>query len=88
MNITTRLNACLKGGNLTVADLARWFDRPHPTVTGWVRGGDVGAAPLDLAAIEKKLTTLEQRIRRRKGLPMPPLSPRERVAYILKLKKE
>lgn len=34
-----RLKACMRSGNLRTADLARWFERRHSTVRGWVIDG-------------------------------------------------
>ncbi len=36
MTFGQRLNKAMRAGNLTVADLARWFDAPYQTVRGWV----------------------------------------------------
>lgn len=84
--IHTRLERVMHDGNLSVADLARWFDRPDPTVRGWVRGGRVGGAQLDSAMIEAELAGLELRIKKRRGFPVPPLTPTNRIDYLTKLR--
>jgi hypothetical protein len=85
-SVSERLNRLLTEGNLTLADLARWFDRPYPTVRGWLQGGDVGGAPLDTAWVLAQLKCLEKKMG--KGLPVPRLSMAERAAYMEKLRKE
>lgn len=86
MTFAQRLATVLRDGNLRVADLARWFDRPDPTVRGWVNGGEVGSAPLDAAMIEAVMVDLEKRIRKGRGFPVPRLSPLARIQYLTKEK--
>lgn len=84
-----RLERILRDGNLTVADLARWFDRPDPTVRGWVEGThQIGGAQLDHAFIMAQIALLENRIRRKRGLPVPQMSIRKRKKYLKNLKEE
>ena len=79
-----RLKAVLRDGNLRVADLARWFDAPHPTVRGWlVDGWDPGGAPMDRAHIYRMLGILESRVRQKRGFPLPRLSPKERIYRLM-----
>lgn len=88
MTFQKRLQAVLRGGNLTVADLARWFHRPDPTVRGWVNnGGEPGGAPLDVKEVYAGLIILEQLIRRSKKLPLPRLAPSERLQQLAKIKR-
>lgn len=82
MRLTERLQACLRDGNLTVADLAVLFDRPYPTVRGWVKGGNIRNASHDLAYVEERLAQIEKFICGGKRLPVPRMSPSERVGYI------
>lgn len=83
-----RLAAVQQGGNLTVADLARWFDRPHATVREWVKNGvEPGGGPNDIEHAEALLGLLETMIRKRKGFPVPRLSPRERVAHVTRVRE-
>ena len=71
-SFATRLNTCLNAGNLTVADLSRWFGRPHPTVRGWITNGfDPRGGPHDVGYVFSMLDALEHIIRRRKELPLP-----------------
>lgn len=85
MTFQARLRHVMQAGNLTVADLARWFDRRDPTVRGWVmKGVAPGGAPLDIRDAETRLGQLEALVARRKGspFPVPRLSPIERIAYM------
>ena len=83
MSLSGRLLRAMQGGNLTVADLARWFDRPDPTVRGWVKGVDPAGAPADLIDIERRTALLEIAVRQKKDLPLPPrLSPSQRIAKL------
>lgn len=86
MNISKRLTVCLHKGNLTVADLARWFERPDPTVRGWVKGGSVGGPSGDKKDIEQRLRKMETLLELKKRLPIPRMSQRDRAAYIEEMK--
>jgi len=78
-----RLVRLLEHGNLTVADLARWFGRSHPTVRGWVlRGHRPMGAPGDVKEVMDRTTQLEYLLKRKRGLPVPRMSNRDRGAYI------
>lgn len=63
---------------MTVADLARWFDRPDATVRSWVHLGHTPTGgPADQEEIEKLLVLLEKLIRvGHKPLPFPTRSSR------------
>ena len=88
MTFQKRLQAVLKAGNLTVADLARWFNRPDPTVRGWVvYGGEPGGAPMDSKQIHDLLGALERLVRKSKALPLPRLSPSERLRRLERIRK-
>jgi hypothetical protein len=83
MTIQRRLQTCMKRGNLRVADLARWFDRPHPTVRGWVlKGIRPSGGPHDVDHVIELLGMLEMLIQKKRGFPMPRLSPRERKKHV------
>ena len=83
MTFQGRLRACLEAGNLTVSDLARWFNRPDPTVRGWVRDGIAPSGPArDMSELMSALTRLEIAIRRKEGFPVPRMSQRARRDYI------
>ena len=77
-----RLRRLLNQGNLTVADLARWLERPHPTVRGWVLGGRLGGPALDTAFILARIKLLEDRLKKKRGLPVPRMSARRRIVYM------
>lgn len=83
MTFQGRLKAAMRGGNLTVADLARWFDVPYPTIRGWVQDGhEPAGGPLDCAFAKARLDKLERAIRRKENLPLPRLSGAARVAAL------
>lgn len=88
MTFSERLQVVLKKGNLRVADLARWFDRPHPTVNGWVkRNLNPGGGPADVDNAYEMLIKLESYLQRSRMLPVPTgLSPDKRIKYIKKLR--
>ena len=87
MTFQGRLKKCMRDGNLTVADLARWFDRPHPTMRSWVENGvEPGGGPIDAALAHATLDKLEKLIARNSKFPVPRLSPRERIAYLKELR--
>lgn len=78
-----RLEKAMAGGNLRVADLARWFERPHSTVTSWLKSGyQPAGGPMDRDTIASQLHDLEILIRAKKKFPMPRLSPRGRIQYL------
>lgn len=98
MTFSQRLQVVLKQGNLRVADLARWFNRPHPTVNGWVtRNLNPGGGPADvenayemLIKLENYLKTSKMHMRlRARTLPVPTgLSPAHRIKYIKRLRAQ
>lgn len=80
-----RLRRCLDQGNLRIADLARWLERPNATVSTWVNKGRLPSGPaMEMAWLEARLKTLEKRIKTRDGFPVPRMSLSDRVAYIAK----
>lgn len=87
MTIQRRLQTCMKRGNLRVADLARWFDRPHPTVRGWaLKGIRPGGGPHDIEHVHELLGLLEKLVRTKRGFPLPRLSPRARKKHIVDIR--
>lgn len=89
MTFQKRLRACQKKGNLTVADLARWFDREYATIRGWVEDGvQPGGGPADKQHALSVLILLETLIEREKGFPVPVgLVPKKRVAHVMKIRQ-
>lgn len=85
MSFQSRLRVCMARGNLTVADLARWFGRPHATVTTWTKGRVPGGTISDCIFLAERLRDLETRIMNQDGFPVPSLGQRERIAYLEKL---
>lgn len=86
MSISARLQRVLRDGNLTVADLARWFDRPYPTVDGWVKKGLMPrGGPRDGEQVLAELDNLE-RLLRRKKLPVPAMPAGRRQKWLEQLK--
>ena len=70
-----RLRRCVEGGNLTVADLARWFGRPYATVRCWLHDGwEPAGGPITMRRAADKLQRLEDIVGRHGGaladLPM------------------
>ena len=85
-----RLRDTLAAGNLTVSDLARWFDRPRPTVKTWVdEGCEPSGPPLDIEHAHALLGLLEQMIKRRQGFPVPiGLSSQKRIQHLQGIRKK
>ncbi len=87
MTFQQRLRKCMASGNLTVADLARWFDRPDPTMRSWVEQGvEPAGGPLDAAFAHATLEKLEKAIAKNSKFPVPRLSPQKRIAYLKELR--
>ena len=79
---TRRLRTIMRNGALTVADLARLFDRERRTVSSWVHDERL---PTGARADEahNRLSELETQVRKELGFPVPfQLSKRNRTAYI------
>ena len=77
----------MRDGNLTGADLARWFGRSDPTVRGWISGNHrLSGAQLDVAYIEAQIDKLERLLRKKAGLPVPRMAPSARIKYLTGLK--
>jgi hypothetical protein len=89
MTFQARLKHCMAKGNLTVSDLARWFDRPNPTMRSWVVDGiEPNGAPLDTALAWATLVKLEKLIAKNLKFPVPRLSPRDRITYLKELREK
>ncbi len=85
VSIQKRLQAVMRNGNLRVADLTRWFDRPDPTVRGWVNGVKPAGAPHDQTDVEDRLKNLEKLVAGKVKFPIPP---RTSAAKRIKLLKD
>lgn len=70
----SRLKRVMRGGNLTMADLARWLDRSHATVRCWVNGTRPTGPPLDVAHAHEMLGLLEKMVAGKLGFPLPRMS--------------
>jgi len=71
---------------MTVADLALWFARPHPTLRSWVKWGTKPRGPR-LQKILAELDTLEKLIKKRKGFPIPyEIGHYQRPSYLKKIR--
>ncbi len=82
-----RLAACQRDGNLTVADLARWFERPYPTLRSWVENGiEPGGGPIDKQHAANLLGKLESLVKNKKGFPIPRLPPSERIEHLQRIR--
>jgi hypothetical protein len=88
MNTQARLKACMKGGRMTVADLAIWFGRSYPTVRNWVQFGVTPHGPRNEKFLAE-LALLEKLIGMRKGFPVPfDVDHFTRPGYIEKLRHD
>lgn len=77
-----RLKRAASRGDLTVSDLARWFDRPRATVNTWINGR-TPFGPGGRRA-EDDLRRLEWAVKNCKGLPIPEkLSWTGRTAHLM-----
>jgi hypothetical protein len=60
-----RRAACVETGNLTVADLSRWFGRPYATVRTWLYDGfEPSGGPRTRHRMGVRLNRLEAAVRR------------------------
>ncbi len=82
-----RLKACQRDGNLRLSDLARWFDRPYQTVRSWLGGSEPGGGPMDIQHAKALLGLLEELIRKKRGFPIPRLSPQKRIEHLASIRK-
>jgi hypothetical protein len=77
-NLPQRFKLCVSRGSLTLADLARWFERPHTTVRTWYV---LNRIPNEGYRNEtfRRLHLLEEAIKKNKGSLRyyPPLVPAE-----------
>lgn len=80
-----RLDTVLEAGNLRVADLARWFDRPYSTVNSWMLGHEPMGPPGDVREVMDALVRLEAAIIARE-LPLPRMPSDRRLKFLAKLK--
>ncbi len=87
-DLQKKLRWILTEGNLTIADLARWLDRPHATVTNWMRGGNIRLAPFDADKTWKTLNDLQSRISQKDGFPIPTMPFWDRREYIMKMREQ
>jgi hypothetical protein len=83
-----RLQRAMRGGNLTVADLARWLDRPHATVRCWTLGTEPSGAPLDVEHAHQMLALLERMIARKIVFPLPRMSTVERARKLAEVRQK
>lgn len=78
-----RLRRCVERGNLTVADLCRWFDRPYATVRSWLAAGrEPSGGPVTVRRAKSRLDALEQVVRDRS---LRELSMRQRAEQLGRL---
>ena len=84
-SFSKRLVICLRKGQMTKADLRRWFDRSYSTIETWVDDARSPKGPR-AAEAERRLGLLEKGIAAKRGFPVPvDLSLYARPAYIEKL---
>jgi hypothetical protein len=82
-----RLKRVMQGGNLTVADLARWLDRSHATVRCWVNGTQPTGPPLDVEHAHQMLGLLEKMVAGKLGFPLPRMSAGARAKKLAEVRK-
>lgn len=70
MTLQKRLRTAKSLGDMAVADLALWFDRPYPTVRCWLEQGYQPRGPGGKEAL-RRLAILEVAIASRQGFPIP-----------------
>lgn len=87
MSFSTRLQKVKKAGLLTTADLSLWFDRPYPTVRGWLDGYEPWGPNGDRA--RHLLDIIESAVEHRRGFPVPVhLSPSDRREHMRRVKND
>lgn len=69
-DFTTELQETATRANMTVSDLAVWFERPRSTVNTWMHDG---RAPLGryAAEVRERLALIKRTLRHKQGLPIP-----------------
>lgn len=81
-DFVVRLRRAMKMAKFSIADAARWFDKPFATVRHWVTQGKEPYGPAAVV-MHRRLALLEKAIEIDTRLPVPlELSPRHRVEYI------
>lgn len=83
-----RLRSAMERGDLTISDLANWFDRSVPTVRYWVKHGSgvYAVGVVSRARLYARLALLEQAV---KKSIFPADVPRtDRPAYIVRIRDE
>ena len=85
---SARLQQVMRKGNLTAADLARWFDRPDPTVRSWLAGSHIRGPALDIAFVEAMLVKIEKLVQQGCDLPVPQMTRLRRHVYLETLRKK
>lgn len=81
-----RLLSIQKRANLTVADLARWYGRPHATVRCWTQGTVPSGPPRDRTDVTH-LTDYLGYLVKTKTLPLPWMGRRARREKMERLRK-
>jgi len=85
-DFTKRLRRAMKDGDMTVADIHHWFERPRATVRTWVWDARTPQGPAGERA-HLLLRHLEAKIASRSGFPIPQtLSAHERPNYVKRLR--
>jgi transposase-like protein len=78
-----RLRRCVERGNLTVSDLARWFNRPYATVRSWlIAGREPAGGPVTVRRAYERLSALEQVVRDQSLSDLPMRQRAERLVRI------
>lgn len=87
-DVATRLLQCQRQGQLTTADLARWFGRPYHTVRGWLEHGYQPRGPQGIEVL-RRLEWLEYALSIGYGFPLSLTeSQNQRPATIERIRNE
>jgi cyanate lyase len=81
LTLAERLLACMQRGDLSLADLAHWLDRPYATVRTWVYD-DRYPHGVYWRTIDDRLKLLEHEIVTRTHIPVKDVSAHDRPNYL------
>jgi hypothetical protein len=90
MNYQREFKGLMKRTGLTISELARWFDRPYPTVRCWVIDGNEpgrGATPAKMTRLERGMERLDKAWSDKK-LPENTLNRPNRIKYLTELRRQ
>lgn len=71
MTFHSELTKAMRDGNMTVADVSRWFGVPYQTARGWALGAEPRGGLLAVKALHVALARLGRLVQGKKGFPLP-----------------